>query len=333
LVPLPVIFYQPETGLGFGATAVYMFEMGRSEEGTPSLPSTIAPVAIYTTKKQIIASLRADLYLDGGKRRLFGELAFLKFPTRFWGVGNDTPDALEEDYTPSAFGVLVEGQREFAAGWYFGVSGQYAYRALTDVEGGGLLDSGLVPGAADGDVVGLGALVSRDTRESVYFPRSSSYHQLRATIYNGFFGSDYDFLRVALDLRKYAPLFNTHVLALRALGVGTTSEAPFDLMPQLGGDVLLRGYFAGRFRDLDLLAFQAEYRAPLWWRIGGVVFAAAGQVQPELSAFHLGSFHPSAGFGLRFLLAPDEGVHLRADFAWGFDVESTGFYLSIGEAF
>ncbi|HSG81899.1 MAG TPA: hypothetical protein VLC48_06605, partial [Gemmatimonadota bacterium] len=85
--------------------------------------------------------------------------------------------------------------------------------------------------------------------------------------------------------------------------------------------------------DLDLLALQAEYRLPIWRRIGGVVFGGAGQVAPELQAFRLSQFHGSAGFGVRFLVAKEEGVNLRADVAWGVGEVTSGFYLSIGEAF
>jgi outer membrane translocation and assembly module TamA len=112
-----------------------------------------------------------------------------------------------------------------------------------------------------------------------------------------------------------------------------SGDPPFDLLPQLGGDVLLRGYFQGRFRDKDLLAFQAEYRAPVWWKLGAAAFVSAGQVAPELSGLRIDAFHPAAGFGLRFLIQEEEGVQIRADFAWGFDVESSGFYINIGEAF
>ena len=97
--------------------------------------------------------------------------------------------------------------------------------------------------------------------------------------------------------------------------------------------MLLRGYFAGRYRDRDLLAFQAEYRAPVWWRIGVVAFGAIGQVQHDLNGFRSDQFHPSLGAGLRFALSPQEELNIRADFGRGFDVNSGGFYLSFGEAF
>jgi hypothetical protein len=329
LVPLPVIFYQPETGLGFGATAIYFFR----GSGSRVPPSQIAPVAIYTLEKQIITSVRAELYPSAGRYRVLGELSFIKFPTKFWGIGNETPDSLEEDYTPLTFSVAAELQKQVLPGWYVGAIGQLAYRELRDVEAGGLLSSGLVPGAQDGYIVGLGLLVSRDTRSSTVYPRSGSFHQFRALLYNGFFGSDYEFASLSLDLRKYLSLVTTHVLALRALGAVSPGTPPFDLMPQLGGESLLRGYFAGRYRDNDLLAFQVEYRMPVWWRFGAVAFAAVGQVASDLNGFQLAEFHPAVGAGLRFQLSPQEELDIRADFGWGFDVDSGGFYLSLGEAF
>ena len=135
-----------------------------------------------------------------------------------------------------------------------------------------------------------------------------------------------------LDLRRYFPLFS-NVLALRALGAASVATPPFDLMPQLGGDALLRGYFSGRYRDRQLMAFQAEYRFHLWWRIGGVGFIGAGQLGDVFGDFDLGSFHTNAGGGIRFLLSRAEGLNIRADWGWGLGASSSGFYLSLGEAF
>lgn len=336
LVPLPAVFYMTETGLGFGLVVNYYYYMSgaASGEGAERMqPSTIMPFALYTTKKQVIAGVGVDLYPAGGRYRIVGEAGYIKFPTTFWGIGNDAPDEAEEDYTPRSVNIFVEGQRQLFPGWYFGLLGKAAYRALSVVQDSGLLDLGLVPGAEDGRVIGLGASVARDTRSSTVYPRSGSYHQLRGTVNSGFFGSNHDYGLVELDLRKYVSAFGGHVLAFRALGQAVMGTAPFDLLPQLGGDALQRGYFGGRFRDKDLVAFQAEYRLPVWWRFGAVGFASAGQVAPRLGDFEFDRFKPAAGLGLRILLSPEEGLNIRADYGWGFDRKSTGFYLSIGEAF
>ena len=333
-IPLPVVFYQPETGVGFGVTGVYLFQLGgATDSAARRLPSTIAAVGIFTTKSQIIAAVQTELYPASGRYRYIGELSFSKFPTKLWGIGNDTPEELEEDYTPVSFSVAFEAQRRLRRGWYAGVTTQFAYRELKEVQDGGLIDSDSIPGTEDGRIIGAGLLLLRDTRESTWYPRSSSFHQIRAMLFDGVFGSEYDYFSLTVDLRKYAPVFTDHVVALRATGVGISGDPPFDLLPQLGGDALLRGYYQGRFRDKDLLAFQAEYRAPVWWKLGAVAFVSAGQVAPELSSLRFDAFHPAAGFGFRFLIQEEEGVQIRADFAWGFDVESSGFYINIGEAF
>jgi outer membrane protein assembly factor BamA len=211
--------------------------------------------------------------------------------------------------------------------------GQYVYRGLVEVEPGGLIATGSVPGASDGNILGLGAGITRDTRSSTIWPRRGSYHQLRGVFNGGVFGGDYKYGTFSLDLRSYVPISSNSVLALRGVAVTSTDVPPFDFMPQLGGDQLLRGFFAGRFRDLDLLAFQAEYRFPVWRRFGMVAFGSAGQVQPTLNKVTLDEFHAGAGFGIRFRLSDKEEINIRADFAWGLDIGSSGFYLGIGEAF
>ena len=68
-------------------------------------------------------------------------------------------------------------------------------------------------------------------------------------------------------------------------------------------------------------------------RLGAAVFGGVGQVSNVLGDLAFDRFHPSAGAGLRFLLSPDEGLNIRADFGYGFHTKSPGFYLGIGEVF
>ncbi len=336
LVPLPVLFYTPETDFGFGGLASYYFYPSGGEGAISSSrvqPSNISAMLIYTVKRQTVVRLEGQLYPGQGRYRTRGSLGYTKFPNTFWGIGNDSPERAEEDYTPVSFELSFELQKQLLPTWYFGVVGQLAHRALRVVEEGGLLDGGLVPGTSDGRVIGFGVSVTRDHRDNTVYPRSGGYHQLTGQLYDGVFGSEYEFASLTIDLRKFVSPVSGHVLALRVLGQGTTGTVPFDLMPQLGGDNLLRGYFGGRFRDQDLVSFQVEYRVPVWWRFGAVGYVSAGQVAPRLDQLALGRFKPAAGFGLRILLSPEEGLNIRADYGWGFDVTSTGFYLSIGEAF
>jgi hypothetical protein len=203
---------------------------------------------------------------------------------------------------------------------------------LREVEAGGLIATGAVPGTEDGSLVTLGVLLTRDSRSSNAYPRSGEYHQLRASRSLDVSGNGNDFSTISLDLRAYLPI-RSSVMAFRALGTASGEVPPFDLMPRLGGESLLRGYFGGRFRDRSLGAFEAEFRSPLRLRMRAVVFAGIGQVADVPAEMRLDRFHPSAGWGLRFLLNRREEFSVRVDVGSGFDVKSSGVYVSLNQAF
>ncbi len=326
IIPFPFFFYTPETDLAFGATLI----------GYQTLPGTdrassLQPTFVYTVKNQIIASIATEAYLSRGNVRLLGSAAFMRFPNTFWGIGNDAPDAAEEDYTPRLFSLELDLQRRVRTGWFVGGSLLVTHRRLVETEPGGLLATAAIPGVDDGLVVSLGISLIRDNRDHNIYPRRGGYYQLRVARFDEIIGSDYEFTSYELDARHYLPVTSTQVLVFRGLVTGTDGTAPFELLPQLGGETLLRGYFAGRYRDQTSLAFQSEYRLPVWWRIGAVGFMGVGQVADRLDGFALDRFKTSVGVGLRFLLSRDDQLNLRADF--GFGEGSSGFYLGMGEVF
>lgn len=330
LIPLPILFYTPETETGFGASAVYYFRPGG--ERAASRPSTIGAILIYTAKKQIVAQVSTDLYLPGGDYQLAVEGGGVKFPNTFWGIGNDSPDEAEEDFTPRVFNAAAELRRRVASGWYVGVNASFADRELLDTEEGGLLAARVIPGVEDGRVVQTGVVIARDTRDNILAPRKGSLHEIRADLATGFLGSDYEFASWTLDSRTFRSVPGAAVLGLRALWLATDRTPPFDLLPQLGGEALLRGYYAGRYRERSLIACQLEVRRRLWWRFGAVAFAAAGQVANSTEEFRLDAFRFAGGCGARFVVSEDEGASLRADLGIG-EAGAGGFYVGFGEVF
>jgi outer membrane protein assembly factor BamA len=329
LIPLPVVFYQPETGLGFGLTAINYYRATPGDTISP--PSSVSFVGIYTTKKQLILSVSTDMFVAEDRWRVSSSVSYLKFPTKYWGIGNDAPDSAEEDYTPQAFTLKAWPQKKIAEGWYAGLAANVIDRSVAEASEDGLIESGLAPGVDDEQSIGLGGSLIRDSRDNRVYPRRGSYHKLLVDLFADVWFGDNGFGVYTLDLRRYIPVARTHVVALQALGIATSGEPPFDLYPQLGGESVLRGYYQGRYRDRSLLALQGEYRLPLFWRIGAAGFVGLGQVAPDIGSFGLDRFWVAGGAGLRFLLAKREGLNIRADFAFG--EGSSGFYLSIGEAF
>jgi len=95
--------------------------------------------------------------------------------------------------------------------------------------------------------------------------------------------------------------------------------------------MLLRGYYGGRWRDRSMMACQGEWRGPLWKNLSQVVFVGAGQVGRNFGDFDWGGLHVAGGWGLHFPLNKEEQLNLRMD--WGCGSDSSGFYMSMGEAF
>ncbi|MFO5976518.1 hypothetical protein ACLBSL_16985, partial [Klebsiella pneumoniae] len=106
-------------------------------------------------------------------------------------------------------------------------------------------------------------------------------------------------------------------------------EVPWSMMPLLGSDERMRGYYQGRYRDKNVVSGQLEYRRQLTWRHGIVAWAGAGTMGPSLSSLNNGRWLPSAGIGYRFEFKPR--VNVRLDY--GIGNGSSGFYFQVGEAF
>ena len=123
-----------------------------------------------------------------------------------------------------------------------------------------------------------------------------------------------------------------HVFATQLFVRVQPGDPGFSSQSEMGGQDLQRGIFEGRWRDRNLWVWQSEYRAPVWWRIGAVAFGGVGNVFDDPNELVDGGLKWSVGGGLRFALAPDEGVNLRVDYGRGTRGES-GFYIGIREAF
>lgn len=326
-VVIPALFYTPETSLAFGGSVMYYYRDRNS--ALTSRPSYIQPVLIYTLKKQIIIHVASDFYWNDEAHQVIGEATYRKFPDRFYGIGPDVSTSYEK-YTPRSAIFLAHYFRRVYAGLRLGGLLDASYFTI-DAEEGGLLQPGIIPGSTGGFTSGLGGLVNWDTRDNTFYPTKGMYHLLTATFFGNAFGSDYAFSRFMVDLRAYARLHERHALAFQVFLNSTTGTPPFYMLPQLGGTKIMRGYYQGRFRDQHALAFQAEYRTLVWWRLGLVGFIGIGDVAPSLGDFNAASFKSALGIGFRFLYDKNEKVNVRVDFALTGD--TPGPYISIREAF
>lgn len=325
----PIVFYSPETKTALGAALGHFFREPGS--ATATRPSTVLSDFIYTQKKQIMVDLLTDIYWKDEKYHFTGGFGYLKFPDKFYGIGNDAAEDNEEDYTPENSYIELGLQIRALPGIYLGPIYEFYSSELREVEERGLLATEEILGSDGGDASCFGMQISWDTRDNIYWPSTGGYHQLSASLFSDDLGGEFNFKRYVLDLRQYLKISTDHVLAIQAYGRSTNGDVPFQLLSQLGGGNMMRGYYQGRYRDHDMLVLQTECRLPLWRKLGMVAFAGVGDVADKMSKFQLGDFKSSMGFGLRYLLVPKEKLNLRFDF--GFGQDTSGFYINFSEAF
>ena len=328
IFPLPVIGYAPETKIVGGLAVIGLVR--RLGGDSADRPSSVSASATYTQLDQATVGAGGEYWSPGNVWRLAGEAYFARFPYRFYGIGGDTPDTLEERYTPLTYGGAVDVRRLVRANLYVGGTYDVQHTEMRKVERGGLLDRGTIVGSDGGLVSAAGVVTNWDTRDNLFWPSRGSYVQLGASRADGVIGSDFDFTRVTFDARRYLSIGRTRVLAVQGLVTQASGDVPFDRLAQLGGNVL-RGYLQGRYRDNALAAAQVEFRTPVWRRLGAAVFAGIGEVAPHLSDFDGGDVKSAGGFGLRYALSKEDRLNLRFDIGVG--QNSSGTYVTLGEAF
>jgi hypothetical protein len=327
---LPIVFYAPETSLGLGGGFV-IFGDTPTPPDRPRRDDNIAALVQGTLRKQFTVNLSALKYWDAARYQLTEDAALVRFPSYFWGVGNDTPDSARSLFNQSmatartSFGVRlfeeVYAGAGLTAGWY-GIDDFAADSSVADY---------VSAHAARGAILGAGPFIRRDTRDDGMGPHRGSFSQLQATFYDDRFGSAYSYAQIEVTHRVFIPIWQRTVLAMEAYGLWTPGNVPLTDLPALGGSARLRGYYQGRYRDHLYLTGQVEWRIRLAGRFSVAPFAAVGNVFPTLSAVSFDRTKVAGGGAIRFSLKKERDLNIHIDVAKS--PISSGVYLNLGEAF
>lgn len=328
----PLLGYQQETRFAFGIASVYVFRTNKQDSLLRT--STIPTGILYTQNDQIIIGLGGNIFLPKEKYNIKFENTFSKFPDKFWGIGNNTKDP-HEAYTFTQFYINPQLHRKIWDNFFLGIGWD-----MQRVYNIGYVDSGYfvrdkvlgVFGKSEYFISGLGTYYTYDSRNHAYCPDKGMLLRLKFNIYQDFFGSNYNFEVMEIDFRKFIKTTPNQVLAIHSLGTFTFGDVPFRSMATLGGNSIMRGYYQGRYRDKMFIGTQLEYRFPLFWRFGGVGFAAIGQVMENLRQFSFLEFKAAFGAGLRVALIPKEKLNLRIDLGVT-DKFSFQPYVTVTESF
>jgi len=324
-VVVPVAFYGEETKWGGGLSGGYYFRCKDNKI------SSLQGSAVYTLKNQASLWISPKIYTTDREHYYSGHIKVNHFPNKFFGIGRNTPDSFEEKYVSEDFSVLLQHQRVLFGVIMAGVQGQVNYFKTEDYSDNKLLATGGITGVKEKLTSGLGALLTWENRENLYYPSFGEFYKASLMVYSKIFGSELNFTRLTIDLRNYYNIVDDHVFALQFLADMTWGNVPFQLMPMMGGADVMRGYYQGRYRDKSMACLQGEYRFPIYKWLKGTIFGGFGDVAPYFDKLDITKSKLAYGGGIRIRVNPIK-VNLRFDAAYS-DRKEMAYYFTVTEAF
>ncbi len=152
-----------------------------------------------------------------------------------------------------------------------------------DYQPGGLFDQLAVPGRYPYHVSGTGLSLTYDSRNNAFAPDKGGFLQVFFNHFSPVLGSDFRYTNYVIDFRRFIRLYRQQVLAIQAYGFFNAGDVPLRSLASFGGSNSMRGFYDGRYRSKNQVVAQAEYRVPLFWRIGAVGFVGIGNVGSQFS--------------------------------------------------
>jgi len=319
----PMIVYAPETNWAFGAAVQGYFRCEGQQES-----SMLQLTGAYTLNRQWYLQSKGTVYV--GKNRTWFiqyDTGYRDFPDLTFNQGNRLEVKQAISYNSYRFYVKASGLCSLGENWSMGPQLHYIYERA----------EGIQPTAS---MFGIGGVVQYDTRDGHFYPNNGLFFRFSGLHYESFTSSLSRMGLISTDLRQYVPVYKDIIFAWQFCtewSVGTSPNRPFQILPVLGGEDLIRGLRVGMFRDDALWALQGELRFPLFWLFSGTVFAGVGDV------YHYTDWQwqiPKAGYGLGLRLKINKSnINFRLDLArnnlyksWT-KRESYSFYLTVTEAF
>jgi len=312
----PDFLHNPNFGLGFHAR-MYNYP---SEDEQWSL--------LGGAKQRVEREFDAE-YQSGrsrtGRWSFAGSLVYDKDGTpRFYGIGNDTPQSSQTNFTQEKSLAQVQ------IGWNFNKAWQLQYTGsarIVDVLPGTLSGISSIESRFGTKQLGTGHEVLNrlsilmDTRNEVTVPeRGMKWVAYVGTASRGGLLNDSLFSEAGIDGRALVPIASRTILAahlaLRVLP--TANDLPVWALSSLGGsrseiggDQPLRGFGTGRFADRNSFSSSVELRQRVW-KLGAIStpvelevapFVDAGRVFPTGTS-PLEQLHKVGGVAFRMIAPP-----------------------------
>jgi hypothetical protein len=337
----PAVGYTLQTGFAGVISANAAFFTTVHNHETENLSTIISSIA-FTSNEQIIFPIATSIWTRNNEYNILTDWRYLKYPSITYGlVGDSQLDSsynLDYSYIKLHQAVL----KKITSDLYAGIGYDFDYfwnirevneppAQTTDLE-----EHGLTPTEK---ASGLSFLLKYDSRRNPINPQKGIYANILFQPKFEFMGSDESWQSLLLEFRTYIPFpyRSGNILAFWSYNWFTLAgNPPYLLLPSTGWDEFSntgRGYIQGRFRSLNMIDQEAEYRFVLSRNglFGGIVFVNAESFSDPLTGRYE-AISPGAGLGIRIMLNKFSRTNICLDYGWGTQ-GSRGFFVNLGEVF
>ncbi len=323
---LPVFFRTPETGFALGAVLIYV------PKNDLLKPEPLITGLMYTEKEQFLWALgtKKKLASSDVTAKIYFEI--IDFPQKYFGSGAHTLEADEQLISERR--VLFEPGLEYPIWSHLSVGLSLVFRKdqFKSVERKkSTINYSQIAGIEGGEQRGCSLYLFWEDIDDVFYPKNGSRLSGGWSDYLEELGASYPFHVWYLDGKLYKSLSPNLVWANRIYGSFQSGHVPYYQLEKLGGHDLLRGYFAGRYRDRNIFVAETEMRYRFHPRFVAAAFTGAGDVAHDPQNFTVAELRPSYGVGLRYQITETQKINLRADI--GIGNEGPQLYLYVLEAF
>ena len=333
VLPVPLVTYDSDNKLGFGAVGAFYYDDHRVEPYRLGLVLQLLETSVGVADDYLNVDVVHPLDLP---LRLTAEFRYRREPNASWyGAGNTTPRITN---APSAYNLFNQEtpaarltlQYPLTPHW----SALFAYLfeySIVSAYPGSLLELTKPIGFSGGKNASALLGLAYDSRDHEAWPTRGQFVEISGRVAEKFTGSDFNWIGGTAIARLFFTLPGDVVLAERFLLDVMDGNVPFyDLdatgslqeVDGLGGVNSMRGFVKDRFVGLGKVLENVEFRRLFssvevlhtHIDVGAVLFGDLGRVYGQ--SFHDGSptlLHGDVGIGVRAMM--NHALVLRLDVA------------------
>lgn len=320
--------YSSTTGLGLGFLGTATYSTDRSD---PTLQRSNASIySNMTTKGFFMVGLRGNHIFPHEKFQLDYKVNLSTFSNEYWGIGyvNADIDDNKTDYRRNRINAMARFMIKLAPKTFIGPFVNYRVVQARNIKDEyAYLWQGQSKTAR---AYTAGVSFTYDSRDFMLNASRGVFLQIDQTFTPRCFGNgDYNFSSTEATFATYGKLWKGAILAGELHGLFNYGHTPWAFMAEVGTNDRMRGYYAGRYNDKNLIEGQIELRQHIKGRSGVVAWVALANAFADFDHIAWRRTLPNAGVGYRWEFK--KRINIRIDY--GFTRNGGGLIFNINEAF